>query len=112
MIVEPPEKQHPAIRKMNLSILKLEEATTEAMSAFFADKENKTNAKKKPYLDEIFKVAKMEERYKNGEVGKRKLCHTDGLAANKFQMGMLRFSSCRRINSQRTIPRTTKTTAL
>ncbi|KAJ0317232.1 hypothetical protein COL5a_011209 [Colletotrichum fioriniae] len=38
------------------------------MSAFFADKENKTNAKKKPYLDEIFKVAKMEERYKNGEV--------------------------------------------
>ncbi|KXH45987.1 hypothetical protein CNYM01_03953 [Colletotrichum nymphaeae SA-01] len=68
MIVEPPEKQHPAIRKMNLSILKLEEATTEAMSAFFADKENKTNAKKKPYLDEIFKVAKMEERYKNGEV--------------------------------------------
>ncbi|KAK1994094.1 hypothetical protein LX36DRAFT_683880 [Colletotrichum falcatum] len=68
MIVEPPEKQHPAIRKMNLNVQKLEDATTEAMSAFFSDKENKLNAKKKPYLDEIFKVAKAEERYKNGEI--------------------------------------------
>ncbi|OLN93991.1 hypothetical protein CCHL11_03433 [Colletotrichum chlorophyti] len=68
MIVEPIEKQHPAIRKMNLNVQKLEEATTEAMSAFFSDKENKSNAKKKPYLDEIFKVARHEERYKNGEI--------------------------------------------
>nr|XP_036584700.1 DUF2841 domain-containing protein [Colletotrichum truncatum]KAF6794350.1 DUF2841 domain-containing protein [Colletotrichum truncatum] len=68
MIVEPPEKQHPAILKMNLNVQKLEDATTEAMSAFFSDKENKANAKKKPYLDEIFKVAKGEERYKRGEI--------------------------------------------
>ncbi|TDZ60737.1 Uncharacterized protein CTRI78_v004777 [Colletotrichum trifolii] len=67
MIVEPPEKQHPSILKMNLNVQKLEEATTEAMSAFFSDKENKANAKKKPYLDEIFKVARGEERYKRGE---------------------------------------------
>jgi len=70
MIVEPPENQHPAILKMNLNVQKLEDATTEAMSAFFSDKENKANAKKKPYLDEIFKVAKHEERYKRNEIGK------------------------------------------
>ncbi|KAF6836946.1 hypothetical protein CMUS01_05212 [Colletotrichum musicola] len=78
MIVEPPEKQHPSILKMNLNVQKLEDATTEAMSAFFSDKENKANAKKKPYLDEIFKVAKGEERYKRGEIGKYQCTVKDG----------------------------------
>jgi hypothetical protein len=31
--------------------------------------DNDANAKKRPYLNEIFKVARQEERYKNGEIG-------------------------------------------
>lgn len=69
MIVEPNEQQHQDIQKSNLNVRKLEEITTEALSAFFADKENPTNARKKPYLNEIFKVAKQEERFRNGEIG-------------------------------------------
>lgn len=47
---------------------KLEETTVEALSSFFMD--NEANAKKRPFLNEIFKVARQEERYKNGEIGK------------------------------------------
>lgn len=43
----------------------------DALSTFFSDKDNTNNAKKKPYLKEIFKVAKQEERYRNGEMGNR-----------------------------------------
>ncbi|CAM1502993.1 Fc.00g077690.m01.CDS01 [Cosmosporella sp. VM-42] len=68
MIVEPNKTQHPDIQKLNLNVKKLEELTTEALSAFFTDKENPANAKKRPYLNEIFKVAKQEERFKNGEI--------------------------------------------
>ncbi|KAJ9154838.1 hypothetical protein NKR23_g2420 [Pleurostoma richardsiae] len=68
MIVEPNHKQHLDIQKLNLNVAKLEEATLEALSAFFADKEHPDNAKKKPFLKEIFKVARYEERYKNGEI--------------------------------------------
>ncbi|KAI8199517.1 hypothetical protein KHU50_007626 [Colletotrichum sp. SAR 10_65] len=82
MIVEPPENQHPAILKMNLNVQKLEDATTEAMSAFFSDKENKANAKKKPYLDEIFKVAKHEERYKRNEIDGDSYVHV--MSEDKF----------------------------
>ena len=42
----------------------------EAMSAWFNDTDHPGNLAKKPYLKEIFKVAKAEERYKNGEIGK------------------------------------------
>lgn len=70
MIVEPNAKQHPDITKLNLNVTNLEEVTMDALSAFFSDKENSNNSKKKPYLKEIFKVAKFEERYKNGEIGK------------------------------------------
>ncbi|KAK7428906.1 hypothetical protein QQZ08_004520 [Neonectria magnoliae] len=68
MIVEPKNRQHPDIQKLNLSVRKLEEITTEALSAFFTDKENPSNAKKRPYLNEIFKVARQEERYKREEI--------------------------------------------
>ncbi|KAH6694654.1 hypothetical protein VD0002_g7085 [Verticillium dahliae] len=68
MIVEPNEKQHPSIQKMNLTVEKLKEATEEALSMFFSAKENHKNAKKKPYLDEIFKVALSEQRFKHGEI--------------------------------------------
>lgn len=69
MIVEPNEKQHPSIRKMKLDVQKLKEATDEALSSFFSGKENEKNARKKPYLDEIFKIALQEQRYKHGEIG-------------------------------------------
>ncbi|KAF9874043.1 ydr124wp-like protein [Colletotrichum karsti] len=82
MIVEPQENQHAAILKMNLNVQKLEDATTEAMSAFFSDKENKANAKKKPYLDEIFKVAKQEERFKRGEIDGEAYVHV--MSEDKF----------------------------
>ncbi|KAJ4202987.1 Hypothetical protein NCS54_01034000 [Fusarium falciforme] len=68
MIVEPNSRQHPDIQKLNLNVKKLEEITIEALSGFFADKENPANARKRPYLNEIFKVAKQEERYKNDEI--------------------------------------------
>lgn len=41
----------------------------EALSTFFTDKENPNNEKKRPYLRDIFKVAKQEERFERGEIG-------------------------------------------
>lgn len=49
---------------------KLEEVTLEALSGFFSDPDNQGNRNKRPYLNEIFKVARYEERFKNGEIGK------------------------------------------
>ncbi|KAF7558703.1 hypothetical protein G7046_g5458 [Stylonectria norvegica] len=68
MIVVPNKTQHPDIQKLNLNVKKLEDITTEALSAFFTDKENPANSRKRPYLDEIFRVAKQEERFMNGEI--------------------------------------------
>lgn len=67
LVVEPNGKQHVDIQKLGLNVKKLEETTIEALSAFFMD--NETNAKKRPYLNEIFKVARQEERFMNGEIG-------------------------------------------
>jgi hypothetical protein len=72
MIVEPNERQHPDIQKLKLNVKKLEEITIEALSGFFADKDIPANAKKRPFLNEIFKVAKQEERFKKGEIGRYK----------------------------------------
>uniref|UniRef100_L7IX25 Subtelomeric hrmA-associated cluster protein AFUB-079030/YDR124W-like helical bundle domain-containing protein n=1 Tax=Pyricularia oryzae (strain P131) TaxID=1143193 RepID=L7IX25_PYRO1 len=68
LIVQPNHKQHPDIQKLKLNVAKLEEATAEALSSFFLDKENPGNARRKVYLKEIFKVAKAQERFLNGEV--------------------------------------------
>lgn len=68
MIVQPPAKQHPSVQKVALTVQKLEEVTNEAMSTWFADAEHPENKQKKVYLKEIFKVAKLEQRYLNGEV--------------------------------------------
>ncbi|CAK7263439.1 hypothetical protein SEPCBS119000_000491 [Sporothrix epigloea] len=68
MIVLPNSEQHPDIQKLNLNVAKLEEATTEVLSSFFADKDAPNNSKKRPYLKEIFYLAKFEERLKNGEI--------------------------------------------
>ncbi|CAN8097430.1 unnamed protein product [Discula destructiva] len=59
---------HRDLQKLNINVAKLEEATWDALSGFFADMENPNNMKKKPYLKEIFRVAKYQERYRNGEI--------------------------------------------
>jgi len=69
MVVEPKKFQHPDIQKVGLNVKKLEEITMEALSSFLCDKDSLTNAKKKPYINEIFNVARYEERYKNEEIG-------------------------------------------
>ncbi len=66
IVLEPNGKQHPDIRKLGLNVTKLEETTAEALSSFFMD--NDANARKKPFLTEIFKMARQEERYKLGEI--------------------------------------------
>lgn len=68
MIVEPIAKQHPNVRKLHLSLKKLEECTNEALSGFFG--ETPQNASKKLFLNEIFKVARQQDLFKNGEIGK------------------------------------------
>ncbi|KUJ07360.1 uncharacterized protein LY89DRAFT_742991 [Mollisia scopiformis] len=70
MVVEPANKQHPSIEKLGLNVKKLEEVTMEAMYNWFNDKEYPNNARKKPFLNEIFKIARAEEMYKNGEIDK------------------------------------------
>ena len=69
MIIEPRERQHITVQKLGLDVKKLEEVTMEAMSNWFNDKEHPENSQKRPFLKEIFKIAKAEERYKNGEIG-------------------------------------------
>ena len=69
LVIEPYEKQCPTVQKLRLNVQKLEDATMEAMTSWFNDAEHPENLSKKPYLKEIFKVAKAEERYKNGELG-------------------------------------------
>lgn len=70
MIVKPNAAQHPDIQKLNLNVAKLEEAALEALSGFFGDTEHPNNSRKKPYLKEIFKVARHQEKYLNGQIGK------------------------------------------
>ncbi|KAI2637306.1 hypothetical protein GGS21DRAFT_510977 [Xylaria nigripes] len=68
MLVEPHHSQHSAIRKVNLNLNTLEAVTFEALSSWFSDKDNPGNLAKKPILKEIFKVARQEARYKDGEI--------------------------------------------
>lgn len=69
LVIQPEDSRHQAIQKVNLDVKKLDEITMEALSTFFTDKENPNNENKRPYLRDIFKVAKQEERFKRGEIG-------------------------------------------
>jgi len=69
LIIEPNATQHPDIQKLNIDIAKLEELTMEGLSGFFNDNDKNNNGKKKPYLKEIFKVARHEEQFRRGEIG-------------------------------------------
>ncbi|KAH9884580.1 hypothetical protein F4778DRAFT_787687 [Xylariomycetidae sp. FL2044] len=66
LLVQPNFKQHTAIRHLGITIEKLEYITWDALSSWFADKNSPNNLKKKPFLKEIFKVARIEEQYKDG----------------------------------------------
>ncbi|CZR65254.1 uncharacterized protein PAC_15154 [Phialocephala subalpina] len=68
MVVKPSYQQYPTIQKLDLNVKKLEEVTMEAISNWFSDKEHPENALKKPILKEIFRIARAEERYLNGEI--------------------------------------------
>jgi hypothetical protein len=68
MIVQPYNQQHPSAQKLNLNVQRLQEATLEVMTPWFNDKEHPDNAQKSVFFKEIFKVAKQEERYLNGEI--------------------------------------------
>ena len=70
MIVEPVHKQNPVIQKLGLNVTKLEEVTWDSMLPWFNNKENPNNATKKAFLKEIFMVAKAQEQFKNGEIGR------------------------------------------
>lgn len=68
--MKPAHEQHPTVQKLGLNVRKLEEVTMEAMSNWFSDTEHPENGSKKPFLKEIFRIARAEERYLNGEIGK------------------------------------------
>ena len=70
MVIIPVGQQHPTVQKLGLNVKKLEEATLEVMAPWFNDKEHPENAAKRPFFKEIFKVARQEERFRNGEIGK------------------------------------------
>jgi hypothetical protein len=69
MIVKSREKQCATVQNLGLNIRKGEEATIGSMSNWFNDKEHPENAAKEAFLEEIFQVAKAEERYNNREIG-------------------------------------------
>ena len=70
MIINPTPIQRETVDKLGLDVRKLEDVTMEAMSNWFNDKEHPDNATKKVLLREVFKVAKLEESYKKGEIGR------------------------------------------
>lgn len=82
----PNSQQHTDLQKLNLNVSKLKDVTNEALSGWFTDKDNPNNALKKPKLDEIFKVAAQEERYRHGQIGKL-TCSMGATAlfTNRFQ---------------------------
>lgn len=71
LVVEPNETQLPDIQRLDVTVAKLEQVTWDALSVFF--QESKNNEAKRPYLKELFKVSKMEESFRRGEISG----HTD-----------------------------------
>ncbi|GAP89238.1 hypothetical protein SAMD00023353_1200400 [Rosellinia necatrix] len=68
MVIEPRSTQHPAIRSQELSVRVLETVTTEALSSWFADRDCPRNLNKQCFLTEIFRIARQEERFRDGEI--------------------------------------------
>ncbi|KAJ4288324.1 hypothetical protein N0V88_007362 [Collariella sp. IMI 366227] len=68
MIVKPAEKQHPDIQGLGINVAKLETVAMESLSAWFDDHNKPRNAKKRPILKELFRVAKMQEKFMRDEI--------------------------------------------
>ncbi|KAI0390253.1 hypothetical protein F5Y17DRAFT_471974 [Xylariaceae sp. FL0594] len=68
LVVEPPATQHESVLRANMDLVKLEAVTFEALSVWFSDQNAPNNSKKKPILQEIFRVARQERRFKLGEI--------------------------------------------
>ncbi|KAK4192085.1 hypothetical protein QBC35DRAFT_485593 [Podospora australis] len=64
LVVEPNARQHPDLRPLGITVSTLERA---AMDQLFSFWENPKNEAKRPFLAEIFKVAKHEARFKRDE---------------------------------------------
>lgn len=65
-----PQTQPPSIRRLgHISVARLEAAALDSLSSFFADAKKPKNARKRPILKEIFRVARIEEKYKRNEIG-------------------------------------------
>ncbi len=69
LIIEPATQPLSMHKLEGLTVAKMEAAAFESLAAWFGDKKKPENAMKRPILKEIFKVAKMEERYKRHEIG-------------------------------------------
>lgn len=69
-IAEPAAKQPASIRSQRLNIQKLQDATTESMTLFFAS--NNSNLRKRSYLDDIFMISRQEERFRHGEISEQR----------------------------------------
>ncbi|KFA79914.1 hypothetical protein S40288_10030 [Stachybotrys chartarum IBT 40288] len=64
--MEPYAKQDPSFKTHGINVKKLEEIALKKLSSFY--EAERKHLKKRPFLAEIFKVARAEERYKNGEI--------------------------------------------
>ncbi len=85
MIIKPAEKQCLTAQKLKLNVKALEAATVQVMSSWFADKEHPENEQKRPFLKEIFKVATIQERYKNGEIGQSSTLPTESVILTYYR---------------------------
>lgn len=56
----------------------------EHMNNWFNDKEHPENMEKKKFLKEIFKIAKHQERYKAGQIGKFSIVSSKFLQAHNL----------------------------
>ncbi|KAK4146293.1 uncharacterized protein C8A04DRAFT_9838 [Dichotomopilus funicola] len=68
-LVVDPTIRPPSMRNLGpVSVAQLEVAAVESLAAFFRDPKKPKNDRKRPILKELFRVAKMEERYKRNEI--------------------------------------------
>jgi hypothetical protein len=102
LIVEPHEKRYSTFRDYRfnircryLNVQRLEEITMEELSEWL-NIETIENARQKILLKDIFWVAKMEEKYKNGEIGKnitsKARRQTDCVLQTNIHASMIRIS--------------------
>lgn len=70
MTVEPLENQHPSFQEQDLSVHKLQDVSYEALSFWLTDSGHPDNLLKVNLIKELFAVARYQERFKNGEIGK------------------------------------------